>query len=123
MCRDLKCPSGRARRVPLAPEALEVLRSARHLRGARVLCGPHGEPFTQKMVQNVMKRVARKANVRHGVHILRHTFCSHLAMKGVPARSIQMLAGHEDLSTTLGYMHVSPQAIEDAVRVFQTATA
>jgi len=28
-----------------------------------------------------------------GVHILRHTFCSHLAMKGAPARAIQELAG------------------------------
>jgi integrase len=114
---------GRSRRVPLAPEVLDTLRGVRHLRGTRVLCGAEGQPFTQKMVQNVMKRVARKARVRQGVHILRHTFCSHLAMRGVPARSIQALAGHEDLATTLGYMHVSPQAIEEAVRVFQVKTA
>ena len=41
--------------------------------------------------------------------------------RGVPVRSIQALAGHQELSTTLGYMHVSPQAIEDAVRVFEVA--
>lgn len=67
-----------------------------------------------------MKRVARKANVRPGVHILRHSYCSHLAMRGVPVRSIQALAGHQELSSTLGYMHVSPQAIEEAVRVFES---
>ena len=35
------------------------------------------------------------------VHRLRHTFCSHLAMKGAPAKAIQELAGHADLATTM----------------------
>ena len=52
-----------------------------------------------------------------GVHLLRHTFCSHLAMKGAPARAIQKLAGHADLSTTQRYMHLSPAATEDAIRL------
>ncbi len=41
----------------------------------------------------------RRANLRAtgAIHILRHTFCSHLAMKGAPALSIRHLAGHEDL--------------------------
>jgi integrase len=51
-------------------------------------------PLTQKVVQCLMGRVARRANVTRGVHILRHTFCSHLAMRGAPARAIQELAGH-----------------------------
>ena len=50
------------------------------------------------------------------MHILRHTFCSHLAMKGAPARAIQELAGHADLTTTQRYMHLSPAATEDAIR-------
>ena len=44
------------------------------------------------------------------MHRLRHTFCSHLAMRGPPARAIQELAGHQDLITTQRYMHFSPAA-------------
>ena len=51
------------------------------------------------------------------MHVLRHTFCSHLAMRGAPARAIQELAGHQDLSTTQRYMHLSPAAIEGAIRL------
>ena len=65
----------------------------------------------------MMRRVARKANVRPGVHILRHTFCSHLAMQGAPARAIQELAGHQDLATTQRYMHLSPAALDAAIRL------
>jgi site-specific recombinase XerD len=57
-----------------------------------------------------------------GVHVLRHTFCSHLAMKGASARAIQQLAGHADLSTTQRYLHLSPAANEDAIRLWDGRT-
>lgn len=53
-------------------------------------------------------------------YILRHTFCSHLAMQGCPARAIQELAGHTDLATTQRYMHLSPSAIEEGIRLLET---
>lgn len=42
-------------------------------------------------------------------------FCSHLAMRGAPARAIQELAGHQDIRTTQGYMHLSPSAVDSAI--------
>ena len=57
------------------------------------------------------------------MHILRHTFCSHLAMRGAPARAIQELAGHQDLMTTQRYMHLSPAALDAAIRLLEAGTA
>jgi site-specific recombinase XerD len=64
-----------------------------------------------------MRRIARKAQLKPGVHIVRHTFCSHLAMRGAPARAIHDLAGHQDLATTQRYMHLSPAALDAAIRL------
>jgi integrase len=107
----------RVRYVPLTVRLAAALREHRHLRGCRVLIQRDGSPLTQKMVQDYVRRAARRTNVRPGVHILRHTFCSHLAMRGAPARAIQELAGHADLTTTQRYMHLSPAAVESAIRL------
>jgi site-specific recombinase XerD len=109
------------RHVPLTIRLGQALRSHRHLRGERVPCQDDGRSMTQKVVQDHVRRAARRANVKPGVHILRHTFCSHLAMRGAPARAIQAAAGHQDLSTTQRYMHVSPAAVEDAIRLLDGA--
>jgi integrase len=114
---------GRLRYVPLTRRLTDALRAARHLRGARVLCDGEGKSLTQKVVQVVVRRVAVRANVKPGIHILRHTFCSHLAMRGAPARAIQELAGHQDLSTTQRYMHLSPAALDAAIRLLETGVA
>jgi hypothetical protein len=67
------------------------------------------------MVQNRMILAARRAKVKKGVHILRHTFCSHLSMRGAPARAIQELAGHADLAMIQRYMHLTPAALDAAI--------
>ena len=73
-----------------------------------------GEPKTYRTPD----RLARRARlVQQGVHILRHPFCSHLAMRGAPARAIQELAGHKNLSTTQRYMHLRPAALEGGIRL------
>jgi integrase len=112
---------GRLRYVPMTERLAAALQAHRHLRGKRVLARPDGQPFTMKIVQDHIARAARRAGVRTGVHILRHTFCSHLAMRGAPARAIQELAGHKDLKTTQRYMHLSPAAIEGAIRLLDAS--
>ena len=79
-----------------------ALRASRHLRGDRVLSRGDGRPLTQKIVQGLVRKAAKKAYLANGgVHILRHTFCSHLAMSGAPVRAIRSrwAQGHHDNAT------------------------
>ena len=109
---------GRLRRVPLTIRLARALRAHRHLRGARVLCLDDGTSLRQRLVQGFVLRAARQANLENvGVHVLRHTFCSHLSLRGGTARAIQELAGHRDLTTTQRYMHLSPSATDDTIRL------
>jgi site-specific recombinase XerD len=68
-----------------------------------------------------MERAERAAGlpVTGHIHRLRHTFCSHLAMRGAPAKAIQELAGHADLSTTMRYMHLSPASLNQAIHLLE----
>jgi integrase len=113
---------GRLRYVPLTQRLAAALREHRHLKGPRVLCQDDGEPLTRQMVQYKVLRASRRAKLaQDGVHILRHTFCSHLAMRGAPTRAIQELAGHRELSMTQRYMHLSPAALDSAIRLLDQA--
>jgi integrase len=65
---------GRSRRVPMTNRLAGALRDHRHLRGTRVLSQQDGCPLTQKIVQILVRKAARKANLANGgVHVLRHT--------------------------------------------------
>ncbi len=44
------------------------------------------------------------------LHVLRHTFCSHLAMLGAAPKVIQDFAGHSDLATTQRYLHLTDES-------------
>ena len=107
----------RFRYVKMTTRLQNALRRHRHLRSEYVLCDETGASLTQHGVQDLITAAAKRANVRNGVHILRHTFCSHLAMRGALVSMIQQLAGHESLSTTQGYMHLSPTASDSAIRL------
>jgi site-specific recombinase XerD len=85
-----------------------------------VLRQDNGDPLTRTFVQARMKRASRRAGLPHdGLHIRRHSFCSHLAMRGAPARAIQELAGHADLTMTQRYMHLTPTALDAAIRLLE----
>jgi integrase len=69
---------GRLRYVPLTVRLTDALRQHRHLKSNRVLCSTDGSPLTQRLLQGLVARAARGAGLKNvGVHILRHTFCSH----------------------------------------------
>ena len=67
---------------------------------------------------------AKAAGLRSiGWHTLRHTFASHLVMRGVPLAAVQKLLGHAGIKTTMRYAHLSPSITLDAVRVLDGAGA
>jgi integrase len=112
--------SGKLRYVPLTLRLAAALKQHRHLRSARVLTTPDRKVWTRQLVQYRMKRAARKAGLPdHGVHALRHSFCSHLSMLGAPVNSIRELAGHSELSVTQRYMHLSPSALDSAIGLLE----
>jgi site-specific recombinase XerD len=76
----------------------------------------NGQPVIRATASRWMAKAQKRAglSVTRALHVLRHTFCSRLVMRGAPAKAIQELAWHENLSTTQRYMHLSPAA-KDAV--------
>jgi len=56
------------------------------------------------------------AKNRTVIHTLRHTFASHLAMKGIPILNIQKLLNHKDITQTLRYAKLAPDAGKEAVK-------
>ena len=113
--------SGKERLVPLTDRLAKALAQYRHFRGPQVLCKDNGEMLSRQSAWTRVRRATTQAKVPTGVHILRHTFCSHLAMRGAAARSIQELAGHQELSMTQRYMHLSQTALSDAIRLLDPA--
>lgn len=120
---ELTAPKGnRFRRVPMTSGLHQALKAHRHLRGPRVLYRDDGAPVSAHVLHRWMQKAQRRAGLKvtaGGLHILRHTFCSLLALRGAPAKAIQELAGHKDLSTTLRYMHLSPAALNSAIELLE----
>jgi site-specific recombinase XerD len=74
------------------------------------------QPPAYFTVRKWLNKAQARANVLvRGPHILRHTYCSHLAMTGAHVMAIKTLAGHSEIETTQRYMHLSPQTLRDAV--------
>jgi integrase len=108
---------GKAKPIPLTSRLLDALKEVRHLRGPRVFYTDEGQSLTPKILKLWVMRAERRAGLPETgrLHIARHTFASHLAMAGVPARTIQDLARHSSLSTTARYLHLSPSATAEGI--------
>jgi integrase len=109
--------NGRGRFVAMTERVAVALRKHRHLRSSRVLYKDDGGPITRQGAWSRVRYAAHRANVPTGVHILRHSFCSHLVMRGAAMRSVQELVGHQSLAMTQRYSHLSPAALIDTIRL------
>lgn len=107
---------GRSRMIPLSPRAIQSLKSIRHLRGDLVWCHEDGSPITYGQCKWPLYSACRLAGIRRiGWHVLRHTFASHLAMRGAHLKVIQEYLGHTDIRVTMRYAHLSPDVGRQAI--------
>ncbi len=116
---------GRERQVVMTERLKAALTRNRHLRCDRVLWRDDGHArVTAVLLAKWMRRAQRRAGLKvtGGLHILRHTFCSRLAMAGAPTLAIKELAGHQSLTTTMRYMHLSPAAKSAAIDLLNKET-
>ena len=110
--------SGHGRVVDMTVSLHDALTRHRHLRSEYVLARDDGRPATEKILRTWLAAAQRRANLPRAtgaLHILRHTFGSHLAMRGAPLKAVQELMGHEDIQTTMRYAHLTPSARRDAI--------
>nr|BDT38460.1 hypothetical protein MFMH1_81290 [Myxococcus sp. MH1] len=112
---------GRERTVDIPLSALDALKRHRHLRGPYVFCQEDGQPLTSRLMRRPLERCLRLANIqreqgRIGWHDLRHTYGSHLTMRGVPLKVLQELMGHATIEMTMRYAHLPPETRENAVQ-------
>ena len=109
--------------VPMGDKAREAVRDYRA--GARpALAGPRnpadlflnarGRGLTRQGFWKIIKRYGRAAGIRASItpHGLRHAFASHLLEGGADLRSLQIMLGHADITTTQIYTHVTRERLK-----------
>ena len=112
---------GKERIVPIGGSASNAVR--RYLSQARpfLLKNPteflfltsRGKAFTRQGFWKLLRAYAKKAGLEPKIspHTLRHSFATHLLERGADLRSVQLMLGHSQITTTQIYTHVSRQRI------------
>lgn len=122
-CGHVSSPkSNRQRSLPMSNELIAELKRHRHLKGELVFCNALGRMYTKNECKWPLLRACRKAGLRKvGWHTLRHSFASHLTMRGVPLKAVQELLGHAMIEMTMRYSHLSPDVTREAVNLLDGA--
>ena len=110
-------PKGnRTRKVDLAPDAQAAIRALPSRFVGGYVFGSGREPLTPGACKWPLYRAAKAAGIKRlGWHVLRHTFASHLVMRGASLRAVQDLLGHRDIKQTARYSHLSAGTTRAAV--------
>ncbi len=118
---------GKERIAPFAPQAgelvstyLTVLRPQFQPKTEHLFLNRNGEGLTRQGFWKILKILAVQADLKTPLspHVLRHSFATHLLQAGMNLRSLQMLLGHSDLTTTQIYTHLTPEHLKEALRKF-----
>ncbi len=110
--------SGKPREIPLGDEVKAALKAHRHLRGPLVFCDLAGRVLTEGETRGPLWRACKRAGLRPITwHVARHTFASHLVMRGGTMRAVQELLGHSTILMTMRYAHLGPEVARDTVRL------
>lgn len=118
---ESRTKSGRPHNLPLNDTALQKLQELHQKTALYPYVFVHlegkfeGQPITD--IKNAFNGAVDRAKIQNfRFHDLRHTFCSWLAIRGVPLTAIQKLAGHASIKMTLRYAHLSPRYLADEVK-------
>ena len=79
-----------------------------------------GKQLTRAMVFTIIKDLAKAINLNKVIspHTFRHSFATHLLENGADLRAIQLMLGHESITTTEIYMHVDRSHLKDVLMTF-----
>ncbi|MEJ6792880.1 MAG: site-specific tyrosine recombinase XerD [Lacinutrix sp.] len=79
-----------------------------------------GKQLTRSMIFTIIKQLAVKINLEKTIspHTFRHSFATHLLENGADLRAIQLMLGHESITTTEIYMHVDKSHLKSVIETF-----